>query len=589
MFNIKENLKKTPKKPGVYLMRDIDENIIYVGKAKNLKNRLSSYFQKSENLTPKTVILVSNIARFEYIVCDTEVEALVLENNLIKKHMPKYNIRLKDDKTYPYLKITNESFPRVIKVRKVAKDKAKYFGPYTEVVALNEVMELVYKIWKIRTCTRNLPRDIGKKRPCLNYYIGKCDAPCAGYIKEEKYKQIIKEVVDFLEGRDTNIVKELKAKMEQASEKMEYEKALEYKEKLDAITKFFEKQKVVDIKNTNKDFIGIHKNVVNVFFIRNGSLIGKDEFIFDIEDEEEIAKDFVKQFYFTKEILPKQIYLEQELEEKIEIEQILSEKAGRKVEIIVPIKGENKKILNLAKNNSKIKFDQIKSKDYKLSKVKEEFKNIFSKEVQTIEAFDISNISGSESVASLVYVKDYKFDKSGYRKFKIKTIEGADDYGSIEEVIYRRFTGDEKDKRPDVILIDGGKGQISAVKKSLKKAGINIPVAGMIKDDKHRTRGLIYDNEIVDISSYTLNFITRVQDEVHRFAINYHRSLMLKKQKKSALDEIEGIGPKKKMLLIKHFKSIKNIKAAGIDDLEAIIDKRAAKSVYEYFRGNNND
>lgn len=611
MFDIESELKKLPSRPGVYIMHDEKDAIIYVGKAINLKNRVRQYFQASRNRGLKIDQMVTKIQRFEYIVTDTELEALVLECNLIKEHRPKYNTMLMDDKTYPYIKVTlGEEFPRVLFSRSMKKDRAKYYGPYTSAGAVKDTIELIRKIYKIRSCNRNLPKDIGKDRPCLNYHIGQCNAPCQGKITSEEYKMSIAKVTSFLNGNYNPILKELEGKMLECSENMEFEKAIEYRELLNSVKQIAQKQKITNSDFEDKDIIAMAMDendaVVQVFFVRNGKLIGREHFFINIAancGKSDILATFIKQFYSGTPFIPKELMIQYDIEEKEVIEQWLSMKKESKVYIEVPKKGTKEKLVELAAQNAEL----VLSKDREKIK-REEGRTIGAlKEIATllnlgsinrIEAFDISNTSGFESVGSMIVFEKGKPLKNDYRKFKIKSVKGPDDYASMEEVLTRRFTHGLEEKKemiefgsftkfPDLIMMDGGKGQVNIAIKVLESLNLNIPVCGMVKDDNHNTRGLYYNNKEIDIdkSSEGFKLITRIQDEAHRFAIEYHRLLRNKAQIHSILDEIDGIGESRRKALMRKFKSIENIRDASIEDLEKTdtMNKKAAKNVYDFF------
>ncbi|NLJ87945.1 MAG: excinuclease ABC subunit UvrC [Epulopiscium sp.] len=621
MFDIQEELKKLPQKPGVYLMKDQYENIIYVGKAVNLRNRVRQYFQQSANHSAKVKKMVLQIKEFEYIVTDSEVEALILESNLIKKHRPKYNIRLKDDKNYPYIKITiNEDYPRVFMTRKLVKDKAKYFGPFTDGSALRETLDIINKIWPIRTCKRVLPRDIGKDRPCLKYHIGQCKAPCAGLISKEDYNKLIEKVITFLDGKYDDVIKELESKMMEASEELNFEKAAQLRDQINSIKRIAQKQKIINSALEDQDIIAFAKKedeaLVQVFFVRAGKLIGREHFFLDGVDErsqEEIMTSFVKQFYSGTSFIPKEVILQEEIDELNIIQSWLSSRKGQKVYIKIPQKGDKSKLVEMAAKNALLTLNQfgeeIKRKEKRTKGALEEIQKLLALEefIHRIEAYDISNTQGIESVGSMVVFEAGKPKRSDYRKFKIKSVIGPNDYASMEEVISRRFTHRIKElesleekgltveegkftKLPDLILIDGGKGQVNIVKKVLSDLGIDIPVCGMVKDDKHRTRGLLYNDEEISFSSKSEAFklISRIQDEAHRFAIEYHRKLRSKAQIQSLLDEIPGVGPRRKKNLLEHFKSVKKIKEASLEEIKSVegIPDKVAENVYNFFHKN---
>ncbi|WP_058486728.1 excinuclease ABC subunit UvrC [Defluviitalea phaphyphila] len=618
MFDIQEELKKLPQKPGVYLMKDQYDNIIYVGKAVNLRNRVRQYFQNSRNHSPKVKRMVLQIKEFEYIVTDSEVEALILECNLIKKYRPKYNIRLKDDKNYPYIKITiNESYPKVFMTRKLLKDKAKYFGPYTDATALKETLELIVKLWPIRTCNRVLPRDIGKERPCLQYHIGQCKAPCAGFISEEEYKKMIEEIISFLDGKYEKVIKELEKQMKEASENLNFEKAAKIKNQIDSIKRIAQKQKMINSAMEDQDVIAFAKTdneaLVQVYFVRGGKVIGREHFLLDGVDErsqKEIMTSFVKQFYAGTTFIPREVILQEEIDEINIIQSWLSSRKGKKVYIKVPRKGDKSKLVNMAAQNALLTLNQfgeeMKRKEKRTKGALEEIQNALGldKNINRIEAYDISNTQGIESVGSMVVFEEGKPKRSDYRKFKIKSVIGPNDYASMEEVIRRRFTHAKEElkelekkglsleegkfsKLPDLILIDGGKGQVKVVIQVLDELNISIPVCGMVKDDKHRTRGLLYKGEEVRLPKGTEGFklITRIQDEAHRFAIEYHRRLRSKKQIQSVLDEIPGVGAVRKKALLLHFKSVQRIKEASIEDIKKVkgIPSNIAENIYNFF------
>ena len=610
MFDIQEELKKLPAKPGVYLMHDEKDEIIYVGKAISLKNRVRQYFQSSRNKGPKIEQMVTRIARFEYIITDSELEALVLECNLIKEHRPKYNTMLMDDKTYPYIKVTvKEAYPRVLFSRQMKKDKSKYYGPYTSAAAVKDTIELIRKIYKLRTCNRNLPKDIGKERPCLNYHIKQCDAPCQGYISEEAYGEKIKKAMEFLNGNFEPVLKDLEEKMLEASENMEFEQAIEYRELIGSVKQIAQKQKISNSDGEDKDIIAMANDredaVVQVFFVREGRLIGRDHFYLRIAPEEktaEILSSFVKQFYAGTPFVPKELMLQTEIEDADVISDWLSSRKGQKVYLRVPKIGQKEKLVELAAKNAQLVLSQDKEKIKReegrtIGAAKEIAGWLSLPQVQRIEAFDISNISGFENVGSRVVYEKGKPKRSDYRKFKIKGVQGPDDYACMEEVLKRRFTHGLQDqendemgsfaKFPDLIMMDGGKGQVNVAERVLADLQLNIPVCGMVKDDKHRTRGLYFENKEIPIDRNSEGFrlITRIQDEAHRFAIEYHRSLRTKEQVHSILDDIDGIGPARRKALMRAFQSLDEIKAADVDTLARVpsMNYGAAEKVYEFF------
>lgn len=615
MFDIQEELKKLPGKPGVYLMHDEKDEIIYVGKAISLKNRVRQYFQSSRNKGPKIEQMVTRIARFEYIVTDSELEALVLECNLIKEHRPKYNTMLMDDKTYPYIKVTvREAYPRVLFSRQMKKDKSKYYGPYTSAGAVKDTIELIRKIYKIRTCNRNLPKDVGKERPCLNYHIKQCDAPCQGYISEEAYGEKIRKVTEFLNGNFDPVIKELEEKMAEASENLEFEQAIEYRELIGSVKQIAQKQKISNSDGEDKDIIAMAVDgedaVVQVFFVREGRLIGRDHFYLRIAPQEktsEVLGSFVKQFYAGTPFIPRELMLQTEIEDMEVISQWLSGKKGQKVYLRVPKIGTKEKLVELAAKNAQLVLSQDKEKIKReegrtIGAAKEIAGLLDIPHIYRMEAFDISNISGFENVGSMVVYEHGKPKRSDYRKFKIKGVQGPDDYACMEEVLKRRFTHGMKEqekedlggfaKFPDLIMMDGGKGQVNVALKVLEELGLDIPVCGMVKDDKHRTRGLYFQNrEIpIDRGSEGFRLITRIQDEAHRFAIEYHRSLRTKEQVHSILDDIEGIGPARRKALMKAFPSLEEIRSADLETLAGVpsMNRGAAEKVYQFFHKKNN-
>lgn len=611
-FDIQEELKKLPGKPGVYIMHDETDAIIYVGKAISLKNRVRQYFQSSRNKGVKIEQMVTHIRRFEYIVTDSELEALVLECNLIKEHHPKYNTMLMDDKTYPFIKVsTNEPFPRVMLARKIAKDKAKYFGPYTSAGAVRDTIDLLHKLYHIRSCNRSLPRDIGKERPCLNYHIKQCDAPCQGYISQEEYGKAVAEVVRFLNGNFDGILNELEQKMQKASDALEFEKAIEYRELLNSVKKISQKQKITDSRGEDRDILAAATSgedaVVQVFFIRGGRLIGRDHFYLRIVKGEKIGNildSFIKQYYGGTPFVPGELMVQEELEDVELIEEWLSVKRGGKVTIHVPKKGTKEKLVELAANNAQLVLSKDKERLKReegrtIGAVKEIEKLLGVSDISRMEAYDISNTNGFESVGSMVVYDRGKPKRNDYRKFKIKGVEGADDYGSMREVLTRRFTHGLREREeskelgsftafPDLILMDGGKGQVNIALEVLDTLHLHIPVCGMVKDDKHRTRGLYYQNEEIEIdrSSEAFRLITRIQDEAHRFAIEYHKQLRGKGQVHSILDDIDGIGETRRKALMRKYANLDEIKAASVEELAAIpsMNEKAAESVYKFFR-----
>ena len=624
-FNIEEELKKLPASPGVYIMHDRHDEIIYVGKAISLKNRVRQYFQESRSKTAKIEKMVSRIARFEYIITDSELEALVLECNLIKEHRPRYNTMLKDDKTYPYIKVTmDEAFPRVLFSRTMKKDKCRYFGPYTSAGAVKDTIDLIHKLWKLRTCTRRLPQDIGRERPCLNYHIKQCQAPCQGYISQEEYGKAVAQTLDFLNGKYEPVLSMLEEKMMQASDEMDFETAIEYRELLNSVKQVAQKQKITSQSMEDRDIIAMARDsedaVVQVFFVRDGKLIGREHFHVSAStagDDSQIIGSFIKQFYAGTPFIPREVWVQQEFEEMGLVGQWLTKRRGQNVKFVIPKKGQKERLVELAAKNALLVLSQDKEKIKR-----EELKTIGAMNqvgewlglsgVKRIEAFDISNISGFESVGSMVVYEDGRPRRNDYRKFKIKTVQGPNDYASMEEVLTRRFEhglserelmametadGDPGNMErfgsftrfPDLIMMDGGRGQVNVALKVLERLGLSIPVCGMVKDDNHRTRGLYYQNVEIPIDRYSEGFklITRIQDEAHRFAIEYHRSLRSQGQVRSVLDDIEGIGPARRKALMRRFKSLEAIRDASLEELSSTegMNRRAAESVYGFFHG----
>ena len=598
IFNIEEELKKLPSKPGVYLMHDDKDAIIYVGKAISLKNRVRQYFQSSRNKGVKIEQMVTHIARFEYIITDSELEALVLECNLIKEHRPKYNTMLMDDKTYPFMKVTvQEDFPRVLFARQMYKDKAKYYGPYTSAGAVKDTIDLIHKLYGIRTCNKQLPKMQGKERPCLNYHIHQCPAPCQGYISKEEYAKSVKKVLTFLNGDYTPILKELEEKMLEASEEMEFEKAIEYRELLNSVTKIAQKQKITSSDMEDKDVIAMsvdqHDAVVQVFFIRDGRLIGRDHFCLRIangDSRPEVLSAFIKQFYAGTPYIPREIMLQYEIEDAALIEEWLSGRKGQKVHIQVPKKGQKEKLVELAKKNADMVLmqdrERIRREEGRTIGAMKEIANLLNlPKLERVEAYDISNISGFQTVGSMVVFEKGRPKRSDYRKFRIRGVQGVDDYASMEEVLTRRLSHYEN--YPDLIMMDGGRGQVNIALKVMQQLNIEVPVCGMVKDDKHRTRGIYFHNiELpVDRDSEAFRLVTRIQDEAHRFAIEYHRSLRSKEQVHSVLDDIPGIGPARRKALMKSFQSLEDIKSATEEELAEVegMNSRSARQVFEFF------
>lgn len=612
MFIIEEELKKLPAKPGVYIMHGEKDEIIYVGKAISLKNRVRQYFQSSRNKGAKIERMVTHITRFEYIITDSELEALVLECNLIKEHRPKYNTMLKDDKSYPFIKVTvHEPYPRVLFARRMKKDKARYFGPYTSGGAVKDVIELVRKLYQVRSCNRNLPRDTGKDRPCLYYHMKQCKAPCQGYISQEEYRKNINKVIKFLNGDFQDAISELMEKMQKASEEMRYEDAMEYRDLINSIRKIGERQKITGYGQEDRDIIAVAMDdsedlrdqdaVVQVFFIRDGRLIGRDHFYLRVakgDTKAQVLSSFLKQFYAGTPFIPSEIMLQSEIEDADIIEEWLSGRRKQKVHIRVPKKGTKEKLVELALENARMVLakdrERIRREEGRtIGAVHEVEEWLGLENVVRMEAYDISNISGFESVGSMVVYEKGRPKRSDYRKFKIKWVQGPNDYASMEEVLTRRFTHESNGefdsfaRLPDLILMDGGRGQVNIALKVLNELGISIPVCGMVKDDHHRTRGLYFNNvEIpIDTSGEGFRLITRIQDEAHRFAIEYHRSLRSREQVHSILDDIPGIGDTRRKALLRKFKSVENIRDAAEEELAQTesMNARSARQVYEFF------
>lgn len=617
MFDIQEELKKLPQKPGVYIMHDAADTIIYIGKAVSLRNRVRQYFRPSHNEGIRKDQMVKQIARFEYIITDSELEALILECNLIKEHRPKYNTMLRDDKSYPYIRVTlGEAFPRVLFSRQMKKDKSRYFGPYTSAGAVKDTIELLRKIYQLRTCNRSLPKDTGKDRPCLNYHIHQCMAPCQGYISQEEYRRRIDKAMEFLNGNYQPVLKELEEKMQQASEAMEFEKAIEYRELLSSVKQVAQKQKITNSDGEDKDVIAMAADeedaVVQVFFVRDGKLIGRDHFHVRVgsgDTKSQVLAEFIKQFYAGTPFIPKEIMLPEEIEEEEVISQWLTGKRGQKVYIRVPKKGTKEKLVELAAKNAALVLSQDKEKIKReegrtIGALKEIAALLDMEGLSRIEAYDISNINGFETVGSMIVYEKGKPKRSDYRKFKLRTITGPDDYGSMYEVLTRRFTHgmreqEERKQRqleqeygsftrfPDLIMMDGGKGQVNVALRVLEELRLNIPVCGMVKDDNHRTRGLYYNNQEIPIEKNSEGFklITRVQDEAHRFAIEYHRSLRSKEQVHSVLDDIPGIGPARRKALMRRFQSLDAIREADLETLTQVdtMNEQSARAVYDFF------
>ena len=619
MFNVEEELKKLPRKPGVYIMRDDKDVILYVGKAINLHNRVRSYFRENIGRGPAIDQMVSLIARFEYIVTDSELEALVLENNLIKENSPKYNTLLKDDKTYPYIKVTvGEDYPRILFSRTMKKDKSRYFGPYTSAAAVKDTIELLNKLYQLRTCNRVLPRDIGIERPCLNYHIKQCLAPCQGYVSKEEYRQQVAGALEFLNGNYSPILKDLEEKMNKAAEAMEFEDAARYRDLLSSVRQVSQKQKITEGVGEDKDILALYQDeteaVVQVFFVRDGKLIGREHYYMTHVPENNkpaILQDFVKQFYAGTPFIPRELMLQYEIEDAELIEKWLSERKGSRVYLKVPKIGSKEKLVELAAQNAKLILSQDREKLKReegrtIGAVKEiwDLLQLPLNGTARMEAYDISNINGFENVGSMVVYEKGKPKRSDYRKFKIKSVSGPDDYACMREVLTRRFRHGMEESReleeqemdqeygsftkfPDLILMDGGRGQVNIALAVLEELGIDIPVCGMVKDDNHRTRGLYYHNIELPIDTHSEGFklITRIQDEAHRFAIEYHRSLRSKTQVKSVLDDIPGVGPARRKALMRHFKSLEEIRQATVEELMEIpeMNERTAQEIVAFF------
>ncbi len=623
MFDIEEELKKLPAKPGVYIMHDEADTILYVGKAVNLHNRVRSYFRKIHGRGPQIEKMVQQIARFEYIVTDSELEALVLENNLIKENSPKYNTLLKDDKTYPFIKVTvSEEFPRVLFSREMKKDRSRYFGPYTSAAAVKDTIELLNKLFKLRTCNRVLPRDLGQERPCLNHHIGQCLAPCQGYIDQEEYRKRVDQALDFLGGNYNMILKDLEKKMQDAAEELNFEEAIRYRDLFESVKSVSQKQKITHSDGEDKDIIAMAQDeqdaVIQVFFVRGGKLIGREHYYMTNVSglpRRDILQQFIQQFYAGTPFLPRELMLQEAVEDMDVLEQWLSSKRGSRVYLRVPRKGSKEKLVELAGQNAALILSKDKEKIRReegrtIGAVKEIALLLRLEHISRMEAFDISNISGFENVGSMVVYEKGKPKRSDYRKFKIKTVSGPDDYACMKEVLTRRFVHGMEEREelsakkmdaeygsftkfPDLLLMDGGKGQVNIALEVLKELKIDIPVCGMVKDDNHRTRGLYYHNQEIPIDKHSEGFklITRIQDEAHRFAIEYHRSLRSKTQVKSVLEDIPGVGETRRKALMRRFKSIDEMKAASVEQFSAIpeIPENVAKGIYAFFHPENEE
>ena len=617
MFDIQEELKKLPDHPGVYLMHDARDVIIYIGKAVSLKNRVRQYFQSSRNKGPKIEKMVTHIARFEYILTDSELEALVLECNLIKEHRPKYNTMLKDDKTYPYIKVTlGEAYPRVLFSRQMKKDKSRYYGPYTSAAAVKDTIELIRKLYRLRSCSRVLPRDIGKERPCLNYHIHQCLAPCQGYVSQEQYREQIRQAVDFLNGKFDPVLKDLEEKMRAAAAEMDFEKAAEYRDLMASVKQIAQKQKITDFDGEDRDIMALAMDdrdaVVQVFFVRQGRLIGREHFHVTIGNEDtprEVLSTFIRQYYAGTPFIPREIMLQMEIDDAEVVGQWLSSRRGQKIHIRVPKKGSREKLVELAARNARMVLEQDREKIRReegrtIGAVREVAGWLKLGYVRRMEAYDISNINGFETVGSMVVYEKGKPCRSDYRRFRLRTVAGPDDYASMREVLTRRFTHGMEEREqnrqknlgeeygsftrfPDLILMDGGRGQVNIALQVLDELGLEIPVCGMVKDDYHRTRGLYYNNVEIPIDTHSEGFrlITRIQDEAHRFAIEYHRSLRSKEQVHSVLDDIPGIGPERRKALMRAYESLEAIREADVESLKAVpsMNEKAAVSVYQFF------
>ena len=620
MFDIKEKLKTLPDKPGVYMMRNEKQEIIYVGKAISLKNRVRQYFQSSKNHPPKVRAMVSHINTFEYIVTDTELEALILECNLIKENRPKYNVLLRDDKTYPYIKVTiNEEYPRVIKTRKVIKDKAKYFGPYTNIGALNETLEVIHNLYPIRTCSKNIERMIeNKERPCLNYHIKKCIGPCTGLVNKEEYMHIVQEIIMFLDGKEDELIRKIEEKMKEAASAMDFEKAAKYRDQVIALNSIIEKQKIVSTNEQDQDVIamaqGENDSWIQVFFIRKGKLVKREHFILkntEQDSKQEIVSSFLKQFYSGTTFIPKEILIEEHVEDLEVLEEWLTNKRGNRVNLKVPQKGEKKELLDMVKKNAFMTMEQATTiNQLEKERTEDTLQELgdllcLDEAPYRIESYDISNIQGVESVGSMVVFEGGKSKNRDYRRFKIKTVKGPNDYASLEEIITRRFKRGLEETQdiinqsiemtegkfaifPDLIMVDGGFGQVTSVKKALDSLKLSIPVCGMIKDERHRTKGLVYEGKEVYIEkiSNLFRLITKIQDEVHRFAITYHRSLRKKNTLSSILEEIPGIGETRRKSLMAHFESIDKIRNATIEELLEVkgMNRQVAENIIQFFK-----
>lgn len=603
-FDLREELKKLPDSPGVYLMHAKSDEIIYVGKAINLKRRVSSYFRKMNNRSSKIEKMITLIDYFEYIVTDSELEALVLENNLIKEHRPKYNTMLKDDKSYPFMKVTvQEDYPRVLFARQMKRDGAKYFGPYTSATAVKDTIELVKKLYGIRTCNKSLPKEIGVGRPCLYHQMKQCAAPCQGYIAKEDYKKKIEQLLAFLNGDYKKVIADLESKMKQKAAEMEFEEAAQYRDLIESVRHVTGSQRVVKTNGIDQDVIAMARKdaetVVSVFFVRDGKLLGREHFHVEHSQEEsgsEIITTFIKQYYNGTPYVPNELLTEFVVEDVELLEQWLGQRRNARVHITTPQKGEKHKMIDLARENARVvlsrDLEKLKREEARTVGATQELASLLGLPgAKRLEAFDISNTSGFQSVASMVVFENGRAKRNAYRKFKLRTVSGPDDYKSMEEVLTRRFTDERFDVLPDVLMMDGGRGQVNVALRVLETLHIDIPVCGMVKDDNHRTRGLYYNNQEIKFprNSEVFGMITRLQDEAHRFAITYHKQLRGKEQVHSILDDIKGVGPARRKAIMQHFKDIEKIKQASVDELLAVegITKDVAQSVYDFFHESN--
>ncbi|MDO5026648.1 MAG: excinuclease ABC subunit UvrC [Tissierellia bacterium] len=613
MKDFKYELSRLPEKPGVYLMKDKDDKIIYVGKAKNLKNRVRSYFQSDSNKSMKVIKMVEKIENFEYIIVDTEVEALVLESNFIKEHRPHYNILLRDDKQYPYIMITDEKYPRVMKVRRVENDSNMYFGPYPNAFAVNDIIDLLQTIFKIRTCNLNFDKGARLKRPCLNYYIGKCPAPCVDKADEDLYMANIKSIIEFLKGKEDKLNTYLKDQMLYYSKNLMYERAALYRDYLASIQTLMEKQKVTNVNGQNIDVVAMFKKgpfvCMQIYFMRDGKVVDRKHYIMDDswdDKEDEIMSSFMKQFYLNTSFVPKEILVDELPDERDVLEELLQDKMKRKVKIHQPQRGEKYQLIQMAAQNAQKMLDEFLKKREERERKKnlglknlEKTLNIFP--INRIEAYDISNTSGVNSVGSMVVYEDGKKAKKEYRKFKIRTVEGADDYASMLEVLTRRFKralSSQTDESgfghlPDLIIMDGGKGHVNTAESVIETFGLDIQVIGLAKDDKHKTRAIVIKGREINLdkNSAVYRFLYDIQEEVHRFALDYHNRLRTSSITTSELSKIDGVGKKRIENLYKHFKTFKAIKDASLEELMQCdgINKTVAHNIYNYFRADKDE